>query len=114
MQDRLQHLENLVLSFAQQKRLEEDQQGVSPGSASLSHSSSEQDHSNHSGIGPPKTGSLAEKETTPLPRPGRLVVKDDGISYIDGAHWRAILDEVSYRGELECRRAFWVLTNLPR
>lgn len=105
VQDRLQHLENLVLSFAQQKRLE-DQQGVSPGSASFSHSNSEH--------GPPNVGTLAEKETTPLPHPGRLVVKDDGISYIDGAHWRAILDEVSYRGELEYRRAFWVLTDLLR
>ncbi|TQB76222.1 hypothetical protein MPDQ_000529 [Monascus purpureus] len=86
VQDRLQHLENLVLSFAQQKRLE-DQQGVSPGSASFSHSNSEH--------GPPNVGTLAEKETTPLPHPGRLVVKDDGISYIDGAHWRAILDEIN-------------------
>lgn len=31
---------------------------------------------------------------TPPPDPGRLVVRETGMRYIDGAHWSAILEEV--------------------
>ncbi|EHA24297.1 hypothetical protein ASPNIDRAFT_129592, partial [Aspergillus niger ATCC 1015] len=32
---------------------------------------------------------------TPPPDPGRLVVRETGMRYIDGAHWTAILEEIS-------------------
>ena len=40
----------------------------------------------------------ADKETKvpPLDAPGKLVVKNEEISYIDSAHWRAVLEEVCY------------------
>lgn len=39
----------------------------------------------------------AQKEgesETPPPDPGRLVIRETGMRYIDGAHWTAILEEV--------------------
>ena len=39
--------------------------------------------------------SASERETKSSPRDtGTLVVNDEGTSYIDGANWRAILEEV--------------------
>lgn len=42
---------------------------------------------------PPGSNNLAGVQ--PVDPSGKLVVKDAGTRYIDGAHWRAILEEVS-------------------
>lgn len=46
----------------------------------------------------PSTSSNQEAKSPPLDAPGRLVVKNEEINYIDSAHWRAILEEVCVFG----------------
>lgn len=93
VQDRLQHLENLILSLTQKKslaknhelqKLEEHEElamdlktdvRVTSGTSSTS-------------------AEFAPKEF-PLEPSSKLVVENAGTSYIDGAHWTAILEEIS-------------------
>ncbi|KAL4885983.1 hypothetical protein BJY04DRAFT_205219 [Aspergillus karnatakaensis] len=97
VQDRLQHLENLILSFAQKKKQDEHQgqessPSLQPPAQDLS--------SNHQ---PAQTTPLVtssegtESENAGLSpgQCGKLVVTDSGTSYIDSAHWKAILEEIS-------------------
>lgn len=88
MQDRLQHLENLVKSLAQKKKLEEGHKMDVPGNEPFPSTNLENDsHASDPHLG---------EKCPPLDPPGKLVVKDEGTSYIDGAHWRAILEEVNH------------------
>lgn len=82
MQDRLQHLENLVLSLSQKK---------GPSESVIDFNTSSSDATSY--VTPPSVG---DRETKSSPTDtGTLVVKDEGISYIDSADWRAVLEEVS-------------------
>ena len=85
-QDRLQHLENLVMSLAQKKKIEE---GGSP----QGNPGQPNDQNTTSGT----QDAIPEGETgsPSLVHPGKIFVKDQGTSYIDSAHWRAVLEEVS-------------------
>ncbi|KAL1966397.1 hypothetical protein VTN77DRAFT_4539 [Rasamsonia byssochlamydoides] len=92
IQNRIQHLENLVLSFAQKKKLEEQATSQTPHSmrkekGSLGDPESyleEEDHSN-----------AVPEEKQPLEdSPGKLLVEEVGTSYVDAAHWRAILEDI--------------------
>jgi hypothetical protein len=91
IQNRIQHLENLILSFAQKKKLEEEAPSQTPPSE------------NHNGtIADPKSYLQAEDHAGAVPEerkmledsPGKLLVEDVGTSYVDAAHWRAILEDV--------------------
>lgn len=80
MQDRLQHLENLVMSLAQKQRPAEQV-------SDLNHSSGNGNYNT-----PP---SASERENKSPPQDaGTLVMSAEGTSYIDSANWRAILEEV--------------------
>ncbi|PYI05747.1 C6 transcription factor [Aspergillus sclerotiicarbonarius CBS 121057] len=102
VQDRLQHLENLILSFTQQQQQQQqvqqkqEQQRVG----------GEQVVGAGVGVGvaaPPQQqrtpSSVEEEEEESSPSgsdpAGRLVVGEEGTRYIDGAHWSAILEEIS-------------------
>ncbi|KAL3262816.1 hypothetical protein ABHI18_002400 [Aspergillus niger] len=102
VQDRLQHLENLILSFTQQQQQQQQQQ-EKPDSVG-----EHQQVINNGGQITPASSvppslsfgdvQQAQKEgesETPPPDPGRLVVRETGMRYIDGAHWTAILEEIS-------------------
>ncbi|KAL2863552.1 putative C6 transcription factor [Aspergillus lucknowensis] len=97
VQDRLQHLENLIMSFAQQKRLDEGQNRdpsalpqSPPGSDPRGQSQQQSARS------PPNAEETeATSENSPGSQPGRLLVNDTGTKYIDGAHWKAILEEIN-------------------
>ncbi|GKZ79197.1 hypothetical protein AnigIFM56816_003072 [Aspergillus niger] len=102
VQDRLQHLENLILSFTQQQQQQQQQQ-EKPDSVG-----EHQQVINNGGQITPASSvppslsfgdvQQAQKEgesETPPPDPGRLVVGETGMRYIDGAHWTAILEEIS-------------------
>ncbi|KAL5047006.1 hypothetical protein BDW71DRAFT_180828 [Aspergillus fruticulosus] len=97
VQDRLQHLENLIMSFAQQRKQGEPQsQEPSPSfpvpapellargqTMALTPTS------------PPKLeGTSPESEGTPSGGDGKLLVKDTVTNYIYSAHWKAILEEI--------------------
>jgi hypothetical protein len=97
IQNRIQHLENLVLSFAQQRR---QRDGASP-YASVTRKP------NGSSLADPEA--YVEDELVDLTSstkashidktleddPGKIVNEEDvGISYVDASHWRAILDDV--------------------
>ncbi|KAL3442646.1 fungal-specific transcription factor domain-containing protein [Aspergillus insuetus] len=95
VQDRLQHLENLIMSFAQQRRQDDNQvqdfsavrapdldtvgQPVLPSPLSSSRAEATE----------------AESQESPASQPGRLVVNEKGTNYIDSAHWKAILEEIN-------------------
>ncbi|CAG8898049.1 unnamed protein product [Penicillium egyptiacum] len=82
VQDRLHHLENLVMSLAQKQRSgpDIDFNAVQP--------------KNRDGYATPSPGS-SDRDAALVPvDTGTLVVKNEGTSYIDGANWRAILEEV--------------------
>ncbi|CAG8878586.1 unnamed protein product [Penicillium salamii] len=68
VQDRLHHLENLVMSLAQNQRPDHDVDS--------------------------NTSAQAENNSAPVDA-GTLVVKNEGTSYIDSANWRAILEEIN-------------------
>ncbi|KAJ5784552.1 uncharacterized protein N7503_009764 [Penicillium pulvis] len=83
VQDRLQHLENLVMSLAQ-KQKPGDQ--ITDFNTGLTQDSPGYDT-------PP---SANDRDTKSSPRDtGTLVVSDEGTSYIDSANWRAILEEIN-------------------
>lgn len=97
VQDRLQHLENLIMSFAQRKQQEEPQPqiGSSPSSGTPPSLLSREQSAMLTTASPPKPeGSEPENEGSPPGGAGKLLVKDTGTSYIDSAHWKAILEEV--------------------
>ncbi|KAF3014594.1 hypothetical protein E8E15_004107 [Penicillium rubens] len=75
VQDRLHHLENLVKSLAQNQRSEPD----------IDFNAVQ-----------PKSRADSDRDAALVPvDTGTLVVKNEGTSYIDGANWRAILEEIN-------------------
>ncbi|KAL2845434.1 fungal-specific transcription factor domain-containing protein [Aspergillus pseudoustus] len=96
VQDRLQHLENLIMSFAQQRRQDDNQApdfSIVPPAADLDPRSQPLAPSPAS---PPKAdGTETDSQESPASQPGRLVVNDKGTNYIDSAHWKAILEEIN-------------------
>ncbi|KAL2808177.1 fungal-specific transcription factor domain-containing protein [Aspergillus granulosus] len=90
VQDRLQHLENLIMSFAQQRRQDDNQvQDSSPVPPAP-------DLDPRVLPSPPKAeGMDAESRESPASQSGRLLVNDKGTNYIDSAHWKAILEEIN-------------------
>ncbi|KAJ5579686.1 uncharacterized protein N7459_005671 [Penicillium hispanicum] len=83
VQDRLQHLENLVMSLAQkQKPNDQEPNFNAPPQEGL--------------VGYDTPPSANDRENKPSPHDtGTLIVKDTGTSYIDGSNWRAILEEIN-------------------
>ncbi|PTU20884.1 hypothetical protein P175DRAFT_0501517 [Aspergillus ochraceoroseus IBT 24754] len=103
VQDRLQHLENLIFSLAQQKRQGGDQ---NPGQSQDRDPDANSLLPHGLGVEVPQPGPQMMLQTPPSPpdqvgkdspadQPGKLVVKDTGTSYIDSAHWKAILEEIN-------------------
>jgi hypothetical protein len=93
----MQHLENLVLSFAQ-KRFEHQ------GTPQISLPTAKQDATHHHSewLGYPPGTEAARPSLVPEGKvlddsPGTILVEDFGTSYIDAAHWRAILEDVCFR-----------------
>ncbi|KAL4891739.1 hypothetical protein BDV59DRAFT_194162 [Aspergillus ambiguus] len=95
IQERVQHLENLILSLAQKKRQEESQEKSSDVDVS-------RDEKNVVPSGPKQSATVAVAPSAivsdlgdaPLDPPSKLVIGETGTSYIDGAHWRSILEEI--------------------
>jgi hypothetical protein len=83
VQDRLHHLENLVMSLAQNQRPDpEINFNTRP--------------ENRAAYATPSPASCdPATESAPVDA-GTLVVKNEGTSYIDSANWRAILEEVCF------------------
>ncbi|PYH98171.1 C6 transcription factor [Aspergillus ellipticus CBS 707.79] len=99
VQDRLQHLENLILSLTQKKKLEgegEGEGGVDFGEVVVVPQGKvvvpvQQRTPEDSG-----EGSVSVTEgASPSELGGKLLVGEAGTRYIDGAHWSAILEEIS-------------------
>ncbi|KAJ5550779.1 hypothetical protein N7461_005477 [Penicillium sp. DV-2018c] len=83
VQDRLHHLENLVMSLAQKQR---------PDGETDPNSSQPQSRPTYATPSP----GFSDRDSTSTPvDTGTLVVKDEGTSYIDSANWRAILEEIN-------------------
>jgi hypothetical protein len=93
VQDRLQHLENLILSLSQKKRLEESHDLHNPEGHNELAPSPRTDA--RVMLGTPSASTGFEAKGSPLDPSSKLVVENTGTSYIDGAHWTAILEEVS-------------------
>ena len=89
----LQHLENLILSLTQKKNQEQDQDSGVTAAPVEQQSSSPQDD-NQAMLDTPVSHESRETKNSPLDASSKLLVKDTGTSYIDGAHWSAILEEV--------------------
>lgn len=81
IQGRLQHLENLVMSLAQNQQ---------PGSKTDFNA---QPVSNDTYATPSLGSCDPNAELAPVDT-GKLVVKNEGTNYIDGANWLAILEDV--------------------
>ncbi|KAJ5808807.1 hypothetical protein N7474_010076 [Penicillium riverlandense] len=86
VQDRLQHLENLVMSLAQKNNRSDEPEDINF-NAPLKDDPGE--------YATPSPSTDRETKSPPLDAPGKLVVKNEEISYIDSAHWRAILEEIN-------------------
>ncbi|KAJ5526112.1 transcriptional regulator family: Fungal Specific TF [Penicillium frequentans] len=83
VQDRLQHLENLVMSLAQKQK---------PGDQIIDFNTGLTQDS----LGYDTPASANDRDTKSPPRDtGTLVVSDEGTSYIDSVNWRAILEEIN-------------------
>ncbi|KAL4911992.1 hypothetical protein BDW62DRAFT_36209 [Aspergillus aurantiobrunneus] len=98
VQDRLQHLENLIMSFAQQKKQDEthSQESSPPLTAPAPVTLSRGQTTELTLPSPPKPeGTDPESGDSPTGACGKLLVKDTGTSYIDSAHWKAILEEIN-------------------
>ncbi|PYH42674.1 putative C6 transcription factor [Aspergillus saccharolyticus JOP 1030-1] len=121
VQDRLQHLENLILSLTQQRQLEQaggEQQNA--GGIEREEVNFNSLESNHAGnvpfvgsgglttrengtngdqhtpsSGPGSRSRTLTPEDSPSDPPGKLVAQEAETRYIDGAHWRAVLEEIS-------------------
>jgi len=92
VQDRLQHLENLVMSLAQKQKIEHEQ---SPDQIPDFNAVPQAADVNGPNFQTPT--SLTSNGTQPSRDTGTLVVNDEGTSYFESADWRAILNEVSFR-----------------
>jgi hypothetical protein len=80
-------LENLVLSFAQQKR---QRDGASPYP-----SVTRNPHGKDALVDLTSSTKASHIDKTLEDDPGKIVNEEDvGISYVDASHWRAILDDV--------------------
>ncbi|KAE8414013.1 fungal-specific transcription factor domain-containing protein [Aspergillus pseudocaelatus] len=93
VQDRLQHLENLILSLTQKKSLAESHVIHRP----EGHDGPATSRRTDAGV-IPRTSSTStgfEPKESPLDPSSKLVVENTGTSYIDGAHWTAILEEIN-------------------
>ncbi|KAE8150537.1 putative fungal-specific transcription factor, partial [Aspergillus avenaceus] len=92
VQDRLQHLENLILSLTQKQKLEESQGVGHPEehAAALTPPADSRVLSRS-----PSASTNVEAKESPLDPSSKLIVKDAGTRYIDGAHWTAILEEIN-------------------
>lgn len=89
----MQHLENLILSFAQQKRLQDGSgtSGTVAGDMAADLAEPGGDPSARR-----ESQSAAIINTPPLEdSAGKMVNNQDlGTTYVDSSHWRAILDDV--------------------
>lgn len=98
IQDRIQHLENLILSFAQKRRQEDDDGRGAAGTDDVA--SNPVTNGGHDGNVVARTmqqnANTNTNTTTPLEdSPGKLVNNEKvGITYVDASHWQAILDDV--------------------
>ncbi|KAF9893597.1 hypothetical protein FE257_010909 [Aspergillus nanangensis] len=91
VQDRVQHLENLILSLVQRKELEETYTtSVSRDDPNVAPQSSRQSIQETS---PSTTTVISDAKGSPFDPSSKLLVGEAGTSYIDGAHWSAILEE---------------------
>jgi hypothetical protein len=92
VQDRLQHLENLILSFTQKKSCEQSQ---APCASEQQNTPSRTAGSVVPAVleNPPSSMESEPRGSAPEST-GRLLENEAGSSYFDGAHWRAILEEV--------------------
>jgi hypothetical protein len=52
-------------------------------------------------LAPNSGGTEPENVDSPAGQNGKLVVKESGTSYIDSAHWKAILEEVRAQMNLQ-------------
>lgn len=97
IQNRIQHLENLILSFAQQKK-QEDESGSGEsshggGAARGSSASTFPGNTvNNSAEPSPDTNGAVEQSTSVDVDPGKLL--NNGTTYVDASNWQAILDDV--------------------
>ncbi|PCH01896.1 Transcription factor [Penicillium occitanis (nom. inval.)] len=102
IQNRIQHLENLILSFAQQKKQEDESGSGSGGSGDSNHSggaargsaasTSPTNNVNNSAEPSPETGAAVEQSTSVEVDPGKLL--NNGTTYVDASNWQAILDDL--------------------
>ncbi|KAB8259626.1 hypothetical protein BDV32DRAFT_124176 [Aspergillus pseudonomiae] len=90
VQDRLQHLENLILSLTQKKSLAENHDIRRP----EEHEGSSTSRGTDARV-TLRTPSTSEPKESPLDPSSKVVVENTGTSYIDGAHWTAILEEIN-------------------
>ncbi|EED16281.1 C6 transcription factor, putative [Talaromyces stipitatus ATCC 10500] len=111
IQDRIQHLENLILSFAQRKRQEDE--GTSSGRTSTARgsnsasatpvSNTNNNDSNHMNGG---VKGLPDQRPSVRTDPGKLL--NGGTTYVDSSHWQAILDDVCPSFELSDRADHYI------
>ncbi|KAE8339058.1 hypothetical protein BDV24DRAFT_136550 [Aspergillus arachidicola] len=93
VQDRLQHLENLILSLTQKKSLAENHDIHRPEEHDGPATSRTTD--DRVTPRPPSTSTGFKPKESPLDPSSKLVMENTGTSYIDGAHWTAILEEIN-------------------
>lgn len=93
----MQHLENLILSLVQKKQIEESENEAQSTDVSSERLHVSPQSSGHAGAQTTSPSSVAAPDAkgSPLDPSSKLVVGETGMSYIDGAHWSAILEEVS-------------------
>ncbi|KAI9039032.1 putative C6 transcription factor [Aspergillus affinis] len=94
VQDRLQHLENLILSLTQKKKQENNHSSEDAELLVDQENGSSQD-GNQAMLETPVSHESLETKNSPSGASSKLLVKDTGTSYIDGAHWSAILEEIN-------------------
>lgn len=90
VQDRLQHLENLVMSLAQKQKIGHEQSFDQ-----ISDFNDVPQAADANGTNLQTPTSLTSNGTQPSRDTGTLVVNDEGTSYFESVDWRAILNEVS-------------------
>lgn len=95
VQDRLQHLENLVMSLAQKQKQTPDQ-GPDQVSDQVPDFNSEPQIVDANGPSYQTPSSMSGHDTRSPHDTGTLVVNDEGTSYFESANWRAILKEVGH------------------
>ncbi|KAN0078604.1 Fungal specific transcription factor domain containing protein [Elaphomyces granulatus] len=92
IQNRIQHLENLVLSFAQ-RRKQEKQEMPQISSQPLDTSNDPNHAESHPETATATFDAIPEGQVL-NDSPGKIFVEDVGTSYVDAAHWRAILEDI--------------------